>query len=395
VGLALLCCATGEVRERILCHRAEGLLADMHAIRLHESTWNDAQRLMTRWGAWGHYNGQCTSADCTYEITLQGPSFYSGWWQDSKHYGSRLLVLLRPFRLLPFQFGGGLNELRGAFVVQDGFIRRSGLTINVGVPPWANGGSASGDYELIISAVSRASLRDEWGSEAWDGGHPDYIVWRPGGCTFCLMGRVAYADHVTSAEAQRLSAFDLSCTTRWRPCVTLEQLLPAAREWHSHGPPWGEAPDSDEIVPHASGYCRIPPYALARDAVTIVSMQSLTDSLDQGADCDGVRNEKAQVRLESVLKGNSPWPVGAVGVVSSRGYFEGTELRPPLRLARGRRYFALVDKFAEHDQGVMSFQRCGLVEQTPETEKAVRTGIAYDDPLRGGQLKVSLKGFSR
>ena len=42
--------------------RAERLMADMHQIRLYQSTWADAQRLMHRWGAWGHYDGSCTAA---------------------------------------------------------------------------------------------------------------------------------------------------------------------------------------------------------------------------------------------------------------------------------------------------------------------------------------------
>jgi hypothetical protein len=32
----------------------------MHQIRLYQSTWADALRLMHRWGSWGHYDGTCT-----------------------------------------------------------------------------------------------------------------------------------------------------------------------------------------------------------------------------------------------------------------------------------------------------------------------------------------------
>jgi hypothetical protein len=45
----LAICTTGEIRQRILVHRAASLLSDIHSLRLHQSNWNDAQRLRARW----------------------------------------------------------------------------------------------------------------------------------------------------------------------------------------------------------------------------------------------------------------------------------------------------------------------------------------------------------
>ena len=36
--------------------RMERLLADFHSISPMQSTWADAQRMMTKWGRWGHYD---------------------------------------------------------------------------------------------------------------------------------------------------------------------------------------------------------------------------------------------------------------------------------------------------------------------------------------------------
>jgi hypothetical protein len=47
----------------------------MHQIRLYQSTWADAQRLMHRWGAWGHYEGTCTAASCKYEIEMDSIAY--------------------------------------------------------------------------------------------------------------------------------------------------------------------------------------------------------------------------------------------------------------------------------------------------------------------------------
>jgi hypothetical protein len=61
LSLVLIAFLAVQIQQRMLRCRAERLLADMHQIRLYQSTWADAQRLMNRWGAWGRYNGGCTS----------------------------------------------------------------------------------------------------------------------------------------------------------------------------------------------------------------------------------------------------------------------------------------------------------------------------------------------
>ena len=70
LSLVLIAFLAVQTQQRMLRWRAERLLADMHQIRLYQSTWADAQRLMHRWGTWGHYNGSCTSESCTYNISL-------------------------------------------------------------------------------------------------------------------------------------------------------------------------------------------------------------------------------------------------------------------------------------------------------------------------------------
>src|ERR1700749_1297168 len=50
---------------------AQPLLADFQSIQVNQSDWSDAQRLMRRWGRWGHFDGSCTSAYCSYSITIE------------------------------------------------------------------------------------------------------------------------------------------------------------------------------------------------------------------------------------------------------------------------------------------------------------------------------------
>ena len=77
LSLVLLTFLAVQIQQRMLRWRAERLLADMHQIRLYQSTWADAQRLMHRWGAWGHYDGSCTAASCKYEIEMDSIAHYN------------------------------------------------------------------------------------------------------------------------------------------------------------------------------------------------------------------------------------------------------------------------------------------------------------------------------
>lgn len=221
----LALCTAGEIRQRILVHRAASLLSDMHSLRLHQSTWADAQRLMSRWSRSGSYDGRCTSQDCMYVITLRdltAPALEN----NVAEWPSRTTVFLSAFRLLPRQWGGGLRIMQAMFLVQHGTVVRSGIWIDMTPSPIAKGAQpVCCGAELILSVRSQASLgaTRSWQEEDRSR-HPDYTTWRPGGCTFCLMGRVTYADSMPSEDAAKLSNFQLSCATRWSSCLTLENL---------------------------------------------------------------------------------------------------------------------------------------------------------------------------
>jgi hypothetical protein len=52
LALVLLTFVSVQVQQRLLRYRAEHLMMDTHKIRLYQSTWEDAQRLMNRWASW-------------------------------------------------------------------------------------------------------------------------------------------------------------------------------------------------------------------------------------------------------------------------------------------------------------------------------------------------------
>ena len=59
LALLLALAAWVPIQQQILRWRAERLLADIRAIQMGKSNWDDAQRLMHRWGAWNEQLDNC------------------------------------------------------------------------------------------------------------------------------------------------------------------------------------------------------------------------------------------------------------------------------------------------------------------------------------------------
>ena len=395
-GLAVVALAfvVVQFQQELLEWRAERLMADMHRIRLYQSDWADAQRLMSRWGAWGHYDGSCTEKDCRYSIKLTDASDAAYHWLKPDTY--RWVVdhgAYVAYRWL----GGRSSEVYLAFVVQDGKILRTDVFASVLVPPRLFHPEEEG-YALMILARSQQALRDteEGGSVYRDEGqlaqHPYYTAGRPGGCTFCMMVEITYATHAPQEEIELLTSFDLSCLTRTFSCKMPEDLLPAARPWHIYHDDELYAIDqqSKSLPPKA---CDIPIWALARDNGTVVVVDALSSSKE---DIGGW----AEVRVVGYLKGAEHWPVGSKMRVRT---FGGRSTEPPYALNEdmkaGERYVILPDEFfygkpeaysppSDADGGPqISLPRCGLHPDTPEVRGEMEKGFAQNDNLRGPELR--------
>src|SRR5713226_686797 len=131
VSLVLITFLAVQIQQRMLRWRAERLLADMHQIRLYESTWADAQRLMHRWGAWGHYDGSCTAESCKYEIEMDSIDRYNP--RVPRHAWLDWLLTHDRFNLYQW-FGGRGSGVRASFTVHDGTIWRESTAMGVSVP---------------------------------------------------------------------------------------------------------------------------------------------------------------------------------------------------------------------------------------------------------------------
>jgi hypothetical protein len=389
VVLVVLAFVLIQIQQRILRHRAEQLLADMHELRLYQSTWQDAQRLMQKWGAWGHYDGQCNTQDCSYAIQLTNPA------SDLQF---EILRQFEPFHVLNLYswLGGKYFELQFKFIVEEGKIRRTLLRVNLEVPPKTLASDDYG-YSLIVTSESRSTLgklpTGTWvlGGDEQLAEHPNYKAGRPGGCTGCLSIDVTYSTHTPQMDVVRLTSFNLDCLTRWHSCERPEDLFPAAEPWH-----FWDSPERYEATKQRSheppNSCDIPIWALGRDAanavvVDVVSSKQVAVPKDES---DGLNKsfEQDQVKIISILKGTIPWPVGTVVTVNPyRG--QNDEVFPlhlSDHLLPEHRYVLLSAVTLDDKTPTLMTDRCGIQEFTPAVNRQLKHGFTQDDLLRVPEL---------
>jgi len=193
-----------QIQQRILRRRAEHLLADIRGIELRKSTWPDAQKIFTRWGAWGHYEGDCTERSCTYEIEL------TAFWFPG------------PYEML----GGRWTRINASLSVVDGVIWGKAFSVELEVPPGKGADHSYDDqrYALIGRSESVAGF--------WPGApnvmHPNYLIGKPSGCEGCMAVWVRFTPYADPADVQRLMDFDLSCLTRRPACRDEGDIMPTA-----------------------------------------------------------------------------------------------------------------------------------------------------------------------
>jgi hypothetical protein len=223
--------------------------------------------------------------------------------------------------------------------------------------------------------------------------HPNFKAGRPGGCENCMDAEITYSTATPQGEIRHLTSFNLSCLTRWRPCVLVEDVLPSSKPFHLHGdegdPPQPQPPE------RSSKLCDIPVWALGRDAINVFVVDALSAS-NQTAPLDGGAYETAHVHLVETVKGSAPWPAGTVlHVRQNFGDSTNPPFTSPEHLMPGHRQLALVTyPFPEFDAkhppppeeakwgpGFV-LDRCELLDDTPLNRIELQRGFAQNDHLR-------------
>jgi hypothetical protein len=397
LSLVLVAFLSVQIQQRILRWRAERLLVDMHQIRLYQSTWADAQRMMHRWGAWGHYDGSCTAASCKYEIEMDSIARYTP--RAPRHAWLDWLLMHDKFNLYQW-FGGRGSAFLASFTVHDGTIWRESTAMGVSLPRRRMHRDTGVDKILVfddfdkdlsIGAGSYQRLHRTlegfgvfMGSDDELAQHPYYKVGRPGGCMInCQRGVVYYSTHTPPAEIERLTSYDFSCFTRFNPCAEIEDLLPAAKEWHLYK----EDQLNQSSLPEIR--CDIPVWALARDARYVLAVEPLSTKIVKGQEDYGeYYREVAKVRVVSSLKEPAPWLPGAiVGAHLLYWLNDASPSSEDEHLVPGRRYIVFPVGNDRRDQLVtkdspLRFERCGVQHDTPEVRRELEKGFAQNDTLR-------------
>jgi hypothetical protein len=360
--------------------QAERLMADVQALKLRQSNWLEAERLISRWGKYGHYEGHCDASFCRYSIGLNSPGMAlgnAGFW---RHLDNHFVRLTAPFI---FAYSGGrLATLLTTIVVQDSVVLRKSAVFIYDVPSTSSGSSG---YSLI--ATSRATSRLTSGGWPLIGSeqlaeHPFYAFTRPGGCSFCLMVNVTFTPDTPGPEMRRLITFDLSCITRLRACRNLEDIYPAAENWHLYdNTPAGRPSPPNQVhtenapLPLA---CGVPLFARGREASQILSVTAVSESQERQP---GEVIEKASVRLNGVLKGETEYKPGELIAVTSRSdsTYSPNEIETPLNPGK---QFLLLTVYRENKSYPLELGRCLVLSDTPEIRDQLKAGVAQNDSLR-------------
>jgi hypothetical protein len=254
IGVAALL----SIQQHILRWRAERLLSDIRDLQLGKSTWADAQRIMTRWGAWGHYVGSCTQERCSYQIELKGPECPPS-----------LYAVIRALPLLATRDADISADLQ----VIHGIVWGKDFAVYLVVA----GGISSDDYEYGLLASSNTLWRTSEFQRYNFGDHPDYVVGHPGGCEGCESVYSRFTPFVDPGLARDLMDFNLDCLTRLFQCRDQIDIMP--RVWKQVQ---AEEEQFAETQKEHPGYLPSPPSPefLGRDRANVVIAEVVSTRIE-------------------------------------------------------------------------------------------------------------------
>lgn len=358
LALVAVLAAYVQIQQRILRWRAERLLADIRDIQMGKSTWADAQRLMTRWGAWGAYEGSCTAKRCDYHIEMD----------DS------LSTLLIHYQWLGESYGwlGGRGAaVVGGFVVRDGIVWGRSFEMQLDV----RGLDGGYYYTLMARATSVSRFSD--GPTGWIIRHPEYYVGMPGACEDCASIYARFTPFADPVVVRGLMTdINLDCLTRYFPCTKEADVMPAT---------WKQvmAERSQGYDRQAIKTCQFPMELLGRDPRYVAIADVVSNRLTPEW---GSQTQLTTFRLRKQLKGSrllNPGESVEAPVASSMVY--GSSSDRGQELTPGRSFILAIDDQVVRGPGQNpspEISECGIIPLTEENFAAIERGIQHD-VLRG------------
>jgi hypothetical protein len=394
LSLILLAFAFVQYNQYLLRYRATHLLADFHSVRLKQSRWPDAQRLMSRWRAFGHYDGTCNAEECSYLITFEDIGsrinsrlydYMEARWPQS--YSG--LTFGRIYTVL----GGRYARMRMGLLVENSVVARSSIGVLVSVPKddfWCDW-DCRGGYGLLLSARASQSLKPIWTKGPWIAGddeqlvqHPNYKAGRPSGCEGCMAGEVTFTPYASQAEITKLTSYNLACLTRHiHPCRTLPDVLPIARDWHLYPTEEGVPEPPDPSGPPEP--CDIPVPTLGRDATSVLEIKVLSVGAQKEPPDTlyplGRTIETAKVQILAKLKGTKDWPLHVTTEAIPYAWDINFPWKAAEHLEAGKSFIVILDS-EDSPETLLSIPRCGVHPDSPEVRDELAKGFAQNDVLR-------------
>ncbi len=370
--LVLTAAAFVQGQQWLLRWHAERLLNDIRQIQMGNSNWIDAQKLMTKWGAWGGYYGSCTAERCDYHIAMQ--DWFRGMPATTFDGTDQKFILdhrqccgwAKPIYHL---LGGRFAVVQSWIQVRNGIIWTKAFSVQIA--------NTSEDYSpkqdtggYLDPLVAYAGGSTHSYPFDFDLDHPEYSI-NTGPCSVCTLVSTQFTPLTDEKTMDKLLEVDLSCLTRWRECRTQAEIMPEAYKLAE-----AEKNEPDKIRRNSSE-CRDPIDLAARDAryATIAEIAQVKER----------RNSEEVVRVASFRSLRSLKSNAYVGPLLFK---DELALRPEFKLSGGvpasnlklGDTIILLFGAGPDERGAVSrtYDLCSFIPATPENLATVKRGIALD-----------------
>jgi hypothetical protein len=243
-ALLFLVVLASQVEQHFFRRRAELLLSQIQSVELRKTSWEDARNQFRRWNANSKLDEHCDSHKCSLKITLN--EFVFGYvtqrnlfeklddylrWRLKLSYDQGPFVRAEFWLLrLYMRLGGHPARVIASIGMNDEVVWNKGISVWVETFAHPADGTAEQPFEfsLFAEAQSVPSFHDERWVSRQSKLHPDYAIGRPSGCFVCVDGWVMFTPYAAPEDVKRLMTLNLSCLTRWQPCISQSDIMPAA-----------------------------------------------------------------------------------------------------------------------------------------------------------------------
>jgi hypothetical protein len=377
--LLLLTLSVSEVEQLRLRRRSERLLTEIQSIEMRKTPWAEAQTRLQPWGSNTKLDDHCNPHKCSLEITLSDLVYpyisganafqrlddYARWRFKLGYNVGPFVRIETAWLRLYTRIGGHPARIQATVGMRNGTVWSKGFSVLIltderNNPPFIRD-RWDGFYPLF--AETRSVSRFDVGGDHL---HLNYPIGQPSACEGCGTGWARFTPYADSADVRRLMQIDLSCLTRWHPCMDQRAVMPAA--WAQYTAELNHAGEERTQAVCSPAISEM----LGRDSARIATGKIL-DYRDTVED-HGYRDGLATVCVLESIKGATDWTPGQnhkAGV--SRGLTqEYADLRRGVEVVLFGRWDRSNEMRLDPGYG------CPLVLANESNLTLIRAGIAQD-----------------